>query len=158
MNTVTKKENGFTIIEVVLVLAIAALIMLMVFLAWPALQRNQRDQARKSDISLLGSAIGTWKSNHQGNWPTAAQRAGLLNNISMSQYASTDIVWGTSITKAQMAVVQGQKCNTGAAPINAGAGAVNVSGALTTGSSRGGAVVIFTEGNGGTETAFCQDI
>ncbi len=42
------KEKGFTIIEVVLVLAIAALIFLMVFIALPALQRNQRDTARKT--------------------------------------------------------------------------------------------------------------
>ena len=41
------KERGFTIIEVVLVLAIAALIFLMVFVALPALQASQRDSARK---------------------------------------------------------------------------------------------------------------
>ena len=34
---------GFTIIEVVLVLAIAGLIFLMVFIALPVLQRSQRD-------------------------------------------------------------------------------------------------------------------
>ena len=41
----TKKDNkkGFTIIEVVLVLAIAGLIFAMVFIALPALQRSQRD-------------------------------------------------------------------------------------------------------------------
>ena len=38
-----KQKQGFTIIEVVLVLAIAALIFLMVFMALPALQRSQRD-------------------------------------------------------------------------------------------------------------------
>ena len=37
------KDRGFTIIEVVLVLAIAALIFLMVFIALPALQASQRD-------------------------------------------------------------------------------------------------------------------
>ena len=36
-------KKGFTIIEVVLVLAIAGLIFLMVFVALPALQRGQRD-------------------------------------------------------------------------------------------------------------------
>ena len=48
MNAHTKqKQEGFTIIEVVLVLAIAALIMVVVFLAVQGAQRNQRDQARK---------------------------------------------------------------------------------------------------------------
>ena len=44
------KDRGFTIIEVVLVLAIAALIFLMVFIALPALQASQRDTARKNDV------------------------------------------------------------------------------------------------------------
>ena len=39
----SENKKGFTIIEVVLVLAIAGLIFLMVFLALPALQRSQRD-------------------------------------------------------------------------------------------------------------------
>ena len=44
MNLYTlKNKKGFTIIEVVLVLAVAGLIFLMVFLALPALQRAQRD-------------------------------------------------------------------------------------------------------------------
>ena len=46
-----KLYEGFTIIEVVLVLAIAGLIFLMVFLALPALQRSQRDTQRKNDMA-----------------------------------------------------------------------------------------------------------
>lgn len=70
MNTVTEKEKGFTIIEVVLVIAIGALIMLMVFLALPALQRGQRDTARKNDLSRLQAAIGNYKSTNKGRLPT----------------------------------------------------------------------------------------
>ena len=39
MNKLYKTQQGFTIIEVVLVLAIAALILLMVFVALPAFSR-----------------------------------------------------------------------------------------------------------------------
>ena len=46
-----KLNKGFTIIEVVLVLAIAGLIFLMVFIALPALQRGQRDSQREQDLS-----------------------------------------------------------------------------------------------------------
>jgi prepilin-type N-terminal cleavage/methylation domain-containing protein len=64
MNTLYQpKSRGFTIIEVVLVLAIAGLILLMVFIALPALQRGQRDTARKNDVSLVASAYTTAKSN-----------------------------------------------------------------------------------------------
>jgi len=50
MKKLTNKESGFTIIEVVLVLAIAGLIFLVVFLALPALQRSQRDSQRRTDL------------------------------------------------------------------------------------------------------------
>ena len=43
-------KKGFTIIEVVLVLAIAGLIFVMIFITLPSLQRSQRDTARKKDV------------------------------------------------------------------------------------------------------------
>ena len=48
--TTTKHRKGFTIIEVVLVLAIAGLIFLMIFIAFPALQRGQRNTQRRRDL------------------------------------------------------------------------------------------------------------
>lgn len=60
------KQKGFTIIEVVLVLAIAALIFLMVFIALPALQSSQRDTARKNDVSIVASAVNSWSSSNRG--------------------------------------------------------------------------------------------
>ncbi|HSE29006.1 MAG TPA: type II secretion system protein [Candidatus Saccharimonadales bacterium] len=70
-----KKLNngkGFTIIEVVLVLAIAGLIFLVVFLALPALQRGQRDTQRKNDLGRFMSQVTSYSSNNQGNLPTSA--------------------------------------------------------------------------------------
>ncbi len=66
-----KNKNGFTIIEVVLVLAIAALIFLMVFIALPALQRNQRDTQRKNDVGRTLTAVNNYQSNNRGKLPTA---------------------------------------------------------------------------------------
>jgi len=66
---VPNKTKGFTIIEVVLVLAIAGLIFLVVFLALPALQRSQRDSQRKSDLGKLMSQVTAYQSNTQGNVP-----------------------------------------------------------------------------------------
>jgi prepilin-type N-terminal cleavage/methylation domain-containing protein len=69
MNKQLKKSSGFTIIEVVLVLAIAGLIFLMVFIALPALQRNQRDTQRKNDLSRLQTAVNNYQSNNRGKLP-----------------------------------------------------------------------------------------
>ena len=57
-----QNKKGFTIIEVVLVLAIAGLIFLMVFVALPALQRGQRDSQRRSDISRFMSQINSYQN------------------------------------------------------------------------------------------------
>lgn len=59
-------KKGFTIIEVVLVLAVAGLIFLMIFLALPALQRSQRDTERKQDIAMLVTALQNWKAANRG--------------------------------------------------------------------------------------------
>jgi len=70
MNSINKNtKKGFTIIEVVLVLAIAGLIFLMVFLALPALQRSQRDTQRKNDASRLRAAVTDFQSNNRGAVP-----------------------------------------------------------------------------------------
>lgn len=66
-----KQQKGFTIIEVVLVLAIAGLIFLMVFIALPALQRGQRDGQRRDDAARLLSQINSFSTNNRGDVPKA---------------------------------------------------------------------------------------
>lgn len=68
-------KKGFTIIEVVLVLAIAGLIFLMVFVALPALQRGQRDSRRRSDISRFMSQLNSYSTNNNGRIPDASATA-----------------------------------------------------------------------------------
>lgn len=88
--------KGFTIIEVVLVLAIAALIFLMVFIALPALQRGQRDTARKQDANTVVTALNTWKGNHRGSMPDfnggGSDTATFLNDYvkNLGQYDVSD--------------------------------------------------------------------
>ena len=65
----SSQRSAFTIIEVVLVLAIAGLIFLMVFVALPALQRSQRDAQRKNDITRLKTALDSYKANNRGQLP-----------------------------------------------------------------------------------------
>jgi prepilin-type N-terminal cleavage/methylation domain-containing protein len=87
------KTNGFTIIEVVLVLAIAALIFLMIFVALPALQRGQRDTARKSEAGQIASAVTTYRSNNQGALPAAGSNwSGLKNYLSLNQITNGKVV------------------------------------------------------------------
>lgn len=69
MSVRNNKDSGFTIIEVVLVLAIAALIFLMVFIALPALQNSQRDTQRKSDVARVSTQVSNYASANRGKIP-----------------------------------------------------------------------------------------
>lgn len=64
-----KIRAGFTIIEVVLVLAVAGLIFLVVFSALPALQVSSRDTQRRESISTLISNIKDYQTNNRGALP-----------------------------------------------------------------------------------------
>ena len=65
--------GGFTIIEVVLVLAIAGLIFMMVFIALPALQRSQRDTQRRDNLGRVTSAIMDYQTNNNGSLPSVGK-------------------------------------------------------------------------------------
>ena len=65
-----QRERGFTIIEVLIVLAIAGLILLIVFLAVPALQRNSRNQAVKNDVANVVGGIGEFQGANNGTLPS----------------------------------------------------------------------------------------
>ena len=69
MSTQIKTKKGFTIIEVVLVLAIAGLIFMMVFLALPALQRAQKDTQRRDDMARFAAQIAQYQTNNRGRVP-----------------------------------------------------------------------------------------
>jgi len=60
------RPSGFTIVEVLIVLAIGSLIMLTVFLAVPQLQRNNRNNQRSTDAARVLSAVNECISNNNG--------------------------------------------------------------------------------------------
>jgi prepilin-type N-terminal cleavage/methylation domain-containing protein len=146
------KQKGFTIIEVVLVLAIAALIFLMVFIALPALQASQRDTARKSDVSIVAAAVNSWAGNNRGKALSTMTSANLntyatnksdnTTTISVVPYSSAP----TSVTDGNVVVVTGAKCGT--------VGANGVVG-FTQGTVRQYAVITRLEG--GTNSGYCLD-
>lgn len=156
-----KTEKGFTIIEVALVLAIGALIFLVVFLAVPALQRNQRNDARKRDISNIVEAIHDYNANHPtGPFDTGPVygASGADKNTKLGAYldnlsSSTDKVevtdtatlpdtTGTGVNTSEIKVYRGHKCK-GLDDIEKGSG-------------RQAAVMGTMERSGGY-TLYCQD-
>ena len=84
-------KDGFTIIEVVLVLAIAGLIFLMVFIALPALQRSQRDTQRRDDIARANTAMAQFMANNRNNVPGFTDAAAIGGGVPTSDVSRT---WG----------------------------------------------------------------
>jgi prepilin-type N-terminal cleavage/methylation domain-containing protein len=82
-----RNKKGFTIIEVMIVLAIAGLIMAIVFLAVPALQRNAHNNSRRSDASHLAGLVNEYAANHAGALPTTIGTAATDLNVSTENWA-----------------------------------------------------------------------
>lgn len=59
----SNNSQGFTIIELLIVLAIAGIIMLIVFLAVPHTQRVVRDNRRKTDLSAFYAAVSDYAAH-----------------------------------------------------------------------------------------------
>ena len=158
----TKKDNkkGFTIIEVVLVLAIAGLIFAMVFIALPALQRSQRDHSRENDASVVAAAITKWNS--------ANRNSGTFSEESLRKYVdkldqydkSSELKVATpgasmSVASNEIKVMRGKKCPS-STPAPSADDPANIT--LQNGSSRNAVVVVLLENNGSQKQLYCQDV
>jgi len=64
-----KQSSGFTIVEVMIVLAIASLILLILFLIIPQVQRSKRDYARRHYVDFISAQYDSYKANY-GRYPT----------------------------------------------------------------------------------------
>ena len=141
-NKASSKARGFTIIEVVLVLAIAALIFLMIFVALPALQKGQRDTARKSEAGQIAAAVNSYRSNNQGAVPAGGQTltAALGTYVNLNQIQGGNVLTyvnrGTAPTSDTTAkVITGAVCS-GPNPTNVNA------------TTKNAAVWVYVEGGG----------
>ena len=155
--------KGFTIIEVVLVLAIAGLIFLMVFIALPALQSGQRDTARKQDIGNLGTAVNNYSSANRGALPpnaaalgtinTTGDNTGYLTSLSKNVTSITLTASGLTGTTTSSRTVSDGVVNivTSARCVSVGAGTATIK----AGTARQYVMMTRLESGGGT--GYCQD-
>ena len=115
-------EKGFTIIEVLIVLAIAGLIMLIVFLAVPALQRNSRNTQRRNDVSVYLGAVNEWVANSNGRLPSlatdltaAGTGVNALANVGANTTEPATVLTGvqsTAVALDTLQLVTNAKCDT----------------------------------------------
>jgi len=144
-----KEKEGFTIIEVVLVLAIAGLIFLMVFVALPALRRSQRDTARKNDVSIVAAAVTSYSSNNRGDFPTTQTIASYVTELSDNSNAvyvlDSSTVTIKGIDDGVIDIVKGTTCGA----------STSESQELLAGQSR--QFTVTTKLESGSGAYYCQD-
>ncbi len=134
MNLTPKKQNGFTLIEIVIVLAIAALIMVIVFLAVAGAQRSQRDNTNKAAAGQALAQAENFLANSGGQFPSTAMPSSYLSGIKTTTGNPTSVAPGGSATataSGQVVVITKSTCSGTAA---------------AAGSATQSAVVWFSEG------------
>lgn len=121
-----KRQEGFTIIEVLIVLAIAGLILLIVFLAVPALQRNSRNTAIKNDVQNVLGGVSEYSGANNGLLPNrVASASGTVTyddtgittetpttiKVQGATVVTTVTADPSSVPSGEMRVYLGRKCN-----------------------------------------------
>ncbi len=93
-----KENKGFTLIEIVLVLAIAGLILVVVFLAVGGAQRARRDTQRKEDVAKVVAQIESYAGNNNGCYPGSAAATGCASAVTFAAFAASNYITGITLT------------------------------------------------------------
>ncbi len=181
INKNSNRVEGFTIVEVGLVLALGALIFLSVFLVLPAFQRNARDNARKDDVAAVANAVSKFYANDPSNIlsdPSDLRKylndfssgSSLSVRISGSSRAcattATGLMHGGQLDYDQILVCSGYRCKTdGVTRVN-GDGSANDSKAMIEESGERSAAVLTRLESGdpnqdrtdGKAQGYCQSV
>lgn len=153
LKNLQKRNQGFTIVEVMIVLAIAGLIILVVLLAVPALQRNSRNTSIKNDASAVAGAINEFQSSNNGRMPEDVTCTN--GTISVTSTSGTTVngktqgntacsVPTTPAVPTEAGVINvalGRKCNEAGTGLATGSAGTN---------ARAAAILYATETSGGT--------
>lgn len=119
LQNLKKRNQGFTIVEVMIVLAIGGLIMLIVFLAVPALQRTSRNNARNNDAARVAAAVTECLANNNGivaNCPVASINVGTLSRL------DTFAIGAAAYTQTEARITFNSQCNAAGSQAVAGGG------------------------------------
>jgi general secretion pathway protein G len=68
-SSITKKQRGFTLIEILVVVAIIGVLTSILIVNYNQARENSRDKIRKSDLKALQLAVELYKSQ-KGSYPT----------------------------------------------------------------------------------------
>lgn len=120
-----RKQQGFTLIEVVLVLAIGALIILLAILAFGGASRARRDTARTDAAGTFIAAIEQYASNNNGTYPTSVSQMSITQAMKDPKTQSNPQDATTIATDSVIKFHSGYRCNGTSLATNSGGYAVS---------------------------------
>lgn len=125
-----KLQKGFTLIELMVVVAIIGILMAAGILAFSNAQQSARDAKRKADVDAISKALEQYNQANSGSYPSGASISGSITSYFPSNQVPTDpknsgsyvytITGGTGSTYCVCAYLE--KTNTGNATANAAGG------------------------------------
>lgn len=154
-----RKKSGFTIIEVLIVLAIAGLIIAIVLFAVPALQRNGRNTAIKNDANSIVGYVSDFMSNNDGAVATSITVSSGTVTVagaagSGTQSTTGAIQKGTTFNNTLVGAQSGVNPGIGTMTINTGAKCSDTVGASTA-AARSVAIFYSIETSGSSNLVKC---
>ncbi len=66
---VVKKRSGFTLLELLIVVAIIGVLASLAAVSYSSAQRRARDSQRQSDLKAIQNALEQYYADHDGNYP-----------------------------------------------------------------------------------------
>lgn len=100
LRSLSANKKGFTLIEVVIVLAIAGLIFVVVFLAVQGAQRGRRDSERQAAAGRLIAAVDQYSSNNNGALPANCAAFTTYYNDQGGTYPCTNVATSPDATNS----------------------------------------------------------
>ncbi len=85
MSKILSKYSGFTLIELIIVIAVLAGLASLILVTYPASQRKARDAQRQSDIKQFQTALEVYATRNNNRFPTSSGNiSSLCSAISLS--------------------------------------------------------------------------
>jgi len=99
----TPKHNGFTIVELLIVIVVIAILAAIVIVAYNGIQSRAKTQSAQSSASVIKKKIEAYSAANNGSYPattltTIAAYTSALNTYTESSIASAGITLGTPTT------------------------------------------------------------
>jgi prepilin-type N-terminal cleavage/methylation domain-containing protein len=89
-----KRQIGFTIVELLIVVAVIGILVSIVLVSYSSVQGKSRDARRRTDIGIIVGYLELYASEHQGLYPVSSGATTTIN-----------VDWSTTAEPASWAVL-----------------------------------------------------